>query len=184
MNSGSRGRPGLLRWAGVAAAVLSVGLLVRRAFGVEQKQRSQTQNGQGDEEPKTKKTRERGRSVAEWVTLTISSAILLAVVATLVYHQLSGGDDPPVIEAIVGLEGLRAAGDTYYLPVEIANQGGATAQDVRVVISIGSDQAGRESAELLIDFLAGGATAKGTVVFHQDPRRVPLEIDVVSYLEP
>ena len=185
MNREYPGRAGSpVRQAGVVVALLAVALVVRRSFSVEPKDGTQTRDGRSEEEPHTRRTHDRGRSVAEWVTLGISSAILLAVVGTLVYQQLSGGDDPAVIEAAARLEAVRVAGGAYYLPIEIDNRGGVTAQDVRVVVSIGSGQAERESSELLIDFLAGGATASGTAVFRRDPRQYPLEIDVVSYLEP
>ena len=180
----SRQNPGLLQRAGLAAILLSVALLVRRSFSVGQAERAETRNGHDQDDPQPRQTHDRGRSTAEWVTLAISSAILLAVVGALVYQQLSGGDEPAVIEATPRLEAVRVAGGAYYLPVEIVNRGGVTAQDVLVIVSVGAGQAERESSELLIDFLAGGATAKGTAVFRQDPRQQPLEVDVASYLEP
>jgi uncharacterized protein (TIGR02588 family) len=161
-----------------------IALLLRRSSSAEQRTNGRSEEGAEEAESRTTVTHDRSRSTAEWITLGVSSAVILAVVGLLVYHQLSGGDEPPVIEVQPRLEAVRAAGGAYYLPVEVANGGGATAQDVRVLVSMGTGGTDREASELLIDFLPGGGTASGVVVFRQDPRQRPLEVDVLSYLEP
>ena len=176
--------PFLLRQGGFLAILVPlVALLLRRSASAERRDERKSEEGTGEAESRTRVTHDRARSTAEWITLGVSSAILLSVVGFLVYHQLSAGDVAPVIEVQPRLEAVRAVGGAYYLPLEVVNGGGATAQDVRVLVSIGSGGE-RETSELLIDFLAGGATAKGVVIFRQDPRQRPLEVDVLSYLEP
>jgi uncharacterized protein (TIGR02588 family) len=124
-----------------------------------------------------------GRTVAEWTSLAFSSAVVLAVVGLLVYEQFVVGDRPPTIEVEPAWAELRQVGDLFYLPVVVANRGDQTAQDVRVRVRLASEPAA-EPAELLIDYLVGGATARATVTYHQDPAASGVVVDRLSFREP
>lgn len=132
----------------------------------------------GGEEPRP------GRSAAEWASLGISLTIVLILVGLMSFQQFAGGSRPPTIEGTPRMERVRRAGDAYYVPVEIANRGDLTAEDVRVRLSHASDGGRQQSSELHLDYLAGGAIAKGTVVFGEDPARGALAVDMLSFLEP
>jgi uncharacterized protein (TIGR02588 family) len=178
------------RTLGLAAALATVLLLGRRLLTVAHPERrvASEQGGGPDSSQSShaepRPVRERGRSAAEWTSLAISSAILAALVGTLTYLHFSGGEEPAAVEVMPRLDQVRTAGQRFYLPVEVSNRGGLTAQDVRVQVVLGAGADRQETAELLIDFLAGGGSAKGTAVFERDPRGLPLEIVVLSYLEP
>ena len=181
---GGMGLPRLPRTVGLVSTLIVAVMLARRWFAASPIADSAERVLPGGDGEQTAKTNDPGRAVAEWTSLGISSVILLALIGTLTYLQFTSGEQPAVIEARPRLEALRRDGGVFYLPVEISNTGGATAQDVRVVISVPTDQGQPESAELMIDFLARGATQQGTAVFHSDPRLRPLQVDVISYLDP
>ena len=176
--------PRLPRTVGLASTLILIGLIVRRWFtagSLAEVAEQLKPDGDGEH---TRKTNDPARARAEWTSLGISGAILLALIGTLTYLQLSGGDRPAVLEAQPRVAELRHEGERYYLPIAVSNRGGITAQDVRVEVSLGNEAGPAESVELLIDFLAGGATQQGVAIFRQDPRRSPLQASVVSYLEP
>jgi uncharacterized protein (TIGR02588 family) len=127
---------------------------------------------------------DRRRSVAEWTSLGISLTILLVLAGLVGYEAIVAGGRPPVIEVTPRLEAVRRVGDAYYLPIEIANSGEETAEDVRVRLSLASAGGEREATELLVPFLAGGATANATAAFRADPAAGGLTVDGVSFLEP
>lgn len=125
------------------------------------------------------------RTVPAMVTFGISLAIVLGLVVLVSYQYLSRGSDPAIVEVTPQLDAVQRAGDAYYLPVEIKNRGGRTAADLRVQVTLRSDQGQQaEPAELLILFLPAGGTARGTVVFHEQPSQERLRAAVVSFLEP
>lgn len=127
----------------------------------------------------------RPQSTAEWATLGLSVAIVLAVVALVTYQYLTGGGETPVVNARPLLEDARRQGDRYYLPVAVANSGDLTAQDVRVQVALAPrDGAAPETAEFTLAYLAGGATKTGTVTFRGDPAQGEVRIESVSFVEP
>jgi uncharacterized protein (TIGR02588 family) len=144
--------------------------------------RPQSDRGEGGTDDDRRQ--DRGRSIAEWVSVGISLAIVLALAGLVVYQYLVGGTRPPLVVVTPQLDAIRREADAYYLPVEVVNRGDKTAEDVRVLLSLSSDQGARQSAELGVDFLAGGETARWTVVFREDPSRGRLTVDMLSFLEP
>ena len=127
---------------------------------------------------------ERGRSAAERTTLAISLAILALLVGLVGYQYVDGGADSPIVEVRPQLQAVRREGEAYYLPIEIANRGNRTAEDVLVRVSLASGEGRRESGEFQVPFLAGGATREGIIIFRADPARGELTVDTVSFVEP
>ena len=125
-----------------------------------------------------------GRSAAEWATLGFSLAVLALLVVLVGYEYVAGGTDPPIVEVRPQVQAVRREGEAYYLPVEIANRGDRTAEDVLVRLSLASGDGRRESGEFLIPFLAGGAIREGIVIFRVDPALGELTVDTVSFVEP
>lgn len=84
---------------------------------------------------------------------------------------------------LLRLDRVRRTGDVYYVPIQVANHGGATMANLRVQVTLTLDQGERESGEFIIDFLAGSESAQATVAFRHHPSRGTLT-DQVSYVEP
>jgi uncharacterized protein (TIGR02588 family) len=125
-----------------------------------------------------------GRTVAEWVTLGVSIAILVAVFGAITWFYFTRNSSEAIIEVTPRPEQARQARDAYYVPIEITNTGGRTAANVQIVVLHDSGDGNSETSEFSIQFLAGGATSRGTAVFRTDPNAGTFTVDVISYLEP
>ena len=128
-------------------------------------------------------SQKRQRTLAEWVTLSISLTIVLLLVGLITYEYFGRGNRPAVIEVRPRLESVRQAAGAYYLPVEITDQGDQTAGGLWVEVTLDSGEDGRESARLHVEFLDGGITEEGVVVFRQNPAEGRL-VHTVSFLKP
>ena len=125
----------------------------------------------------------RQRSLAEWITLSISLAIVLTLVGLITYEYFGRGDRPAVIEVTPRLESVRQEAGVYYLPITITNQGDQTAGGVWVEVTLDSGEDSRESGRIHVEFLDGGVTEEGVVVFRQNPAEGRL-MHTVSFLKP
>ncbi|MBW3633075.1 MAG: TIGR02588 family protein [Chloroflexi bacterium] len=122
-----------------------------------------------------------GRSVAEWTTLAIGAFLILALVGLVTYLYVSGNNRPPVVEAMPLAREIRRAEGVYYVPIEVTNRGGRTAEDVVIQAELSTGEGAPEVTEFTIDFLAGDETAEGTVVFVSDPSAGALTVGVASF---
>ncbi|HEX6383821.1 MAG TPA: TIGR02588 family protein [Anaerolineae bacterium] len=128
-------------------------------------------------------SQKRERTLAEWITLGISLAIVLILVGLITYEYFGRGNRPAVIEVRPRLESLTQAAGAYYLPVEIANEGDQTAASVWVEFTLFREDGSQESARIQVEFLAGGATEEGVLIFRQNPAEGRLA-HTVSFLKP
>ena len=135
--------------------------------------------GGGEEEAEP-----RARSVAERITLAISIILILGLLALVTYVSMTGGSEPPIVEARPLLGEIRREGDSYFLPVAVTNREGRTAEEVLIQAELVSSDGSSEETEFTLDFLAGGETREGTVVFATDPAAGELTIDVASFQQP
>jgi uncharacterized protein (TIGR02588 family) len=126
-------------------------------------------------------TRQRGRSAAERTTLAISIILILGLLALVTYVSITGGNEPPIVEARPLDQEIRHEGESYYLPVAVTNQGGRTAEEVVIRAELAGSDGSPEESEFTLDFLAGGETREGTAVFATDPSTGELTIDVASF---
>jgi len=128
-------------------------------------------------------TKRPSRSFAEWLSFGISSLILGTTVGLVIYSWANGRDSPPVL-AIQRLEPVREADGQFYVPFEISNTGGETAESVQVIAELKVKTTVQESGDLQIDFLSQGETEKAAFVFKTDPRQGDLTVRVASYKTP
>ena len=146
----------------------------RDAVGESGRSESNERSGQ-------KGGRQRERSAAERTTLAISIVLILVLLALVTYVSISGGNEPPIVEARPLNQEIRREGESYYLPVAVTNQGGRTAEEVVVQVELAGRDGSSEASEFTLDFLAGGETREGTAVFATDPGAGELTIDVASF---
>ena len=125
-------------------------------------------------------TRSNGRTVAEWVTFGVSSAILAAVLA-LIAMQLPNSDDPAAPLAEVDAE--RSLDGRHYVDVLVTNQGDDPASNVQVNASLVIDASTTEGDQT-IDFLAADEEVKLTFVFEDDPALGELTVTVTGFTHP
>ncbi|HEX8218030.1 MAG TPA: hypothetical protein VF914_02325 [Chloroflexia bacterium] len=131
----------------------------------------QQSGGQGRDEEKGAPGREekKERTTAEWVSLFISMAIVLTLVGGLIYQIFAGGHRPPAIEVTPLMEEIRQEGDSYYLSLDITNNGDRTAENVEVMLTLDTGEGDPETMQFQVQFLDGGETENQTVIFKNNP---------------
>jgi uncharacterized protein (TIGR02588 family) len=123
------------------------------------------------------------RSLAEWFTFGLASAIVAIVIGLVIYIWLGKKTDPPVL-SIQREEAIRKVNGQFYVPFTLKNQGGKTAESVHVVAKLELSDSIEESGEQEVDFLSSGEKQDGAFIFSQDPHKGKLTIRVVSYKLP
>ncbi len=125
-------------------------------------------------------SRRSSRDLPELITLVLSIGIVAALVGGVAFVQLSSGDRPPVISAGASLDEIQAVVGGFQLQVVVRNDGDRAAEAIRLVVV--QEVEGRTSEhEIEIDFLAGGAVARATVILRSDPRRSTVRVEVRSF---
>ena len=124
------------------------------------------------------------RTTAEWVTLAISTLIVVGLIALTAYFYVTSPNTPAAVEVEPRPAETYQSGSRFYLPLTIRNTGGETGEEVRVRVSVTDSSGRQEAAEVMIQFLAGGGSSKAVAAFGTDPRQGRVEAVVVSYLEP
>lgn len=123
----------------------------------------------------------RRRTAPEWITFGVCCAVVLAVVA-LLGSQLFAGEEPaaPVAQQ---RGAIRQSAGTWYVPVDVTNEGDLTAADVQVVaeLTIGGQVT---DGEQIVAFLGGRETERLVFAFEDDPTTGQLEVRVGSYAQP
>lgn len=130
------------------------------------------QSGEGDDV----------RTLAEWVTLLGSLAILLAAFAAVAYLYVNDDDLPITIRAEANLEDVRESNGTYFVPVTAFNEGDSAASNVQIQADLTmGDQV--ESSGFSILTLSGNDSETGVIAFTRDPREAEFVVRVASYIE-
>jgi uncharacterized protein (TIGR02588 family) len=70
------------------------------------------------------------------------------------------------------------------VPVEVANTGGGTAEDVQVIVILELSDGEREEASLDIAYLPRDSRRKGWVTFRSDPGRGSLRLGPIAFEVP
>ncbi|WP_138497384.1 TIGR02588 family protein [Nostoc sp. PA-18-2419] len=123
------------------------------------------------------------RSLAEWVTFSIASFILAIIVSLVGYTWVIEKNQPPII-SVTKKEVIREIDGQFYVPFEVVNTGGDTAESVQIMAELLIDGKVAESGEQQIDFLSSGESEEGAFVFSQNPRQGKLNLRIASYKLP
>lgn len=123
------------------------------------------------------------RSLAEWVTFGVASFILAVVVSLVCYTWLNDKQEPPVL-SVSNKQAIRQVNRQFYVPFEIVNTGGETAESIQVIAELRMNGEVTETGDIQIDFLSTNETEKGAFIFSRDPRQGELIIRVASYKLP
>lgn len=123
------------------------------------------------------------RTSAEWITLSISLSILTVIVSLVGYIWTNEKNQPPII-SVYQKQTIRQQNGQFYVPFEVVNTGGETAESVQIIatLELGNNQ--EETAEQQIDFLSGGEKEEGAFIFSHQPQNGQLNIRVASYKLP
>lgn len=146
----------------------------------EQEQEEQ-QDGGGEQEAQQES--QNGNGLPEWITFFVGLAIVLLTMGTLTYLHFTNERTPPEIQVIPRTESVRQTPTGFYLPVELRNLGGETAEDVGVDLTLTPPEGEPISRGFTIRFLASRESDTATVVFPIDPREGTLE-HTISFFDP
>ncbi|MEM9162339.1 MAG: TIGR02588 family protein [Cyanobacteria bacterium P01_F01_bin.4] len=122
------------------------------------------------------------RSLAEWITLTISTAILIGLVGLVLYDWQINQNRPPLFQ--IEFASAQAIENHYYVPFVIKNTGGQVARTVQVSAELRLDDAPDETGAQDIDFLSANERKRGSFVFDHDPNQGQLTVRVASFRLP
>jgi uncharacterized protein (TIGR02588 family) len=123
------------------------------------------------------------RSPAEWVTFSVASFILAVIVSLVGYTWLNDKNQPPIL-SVTNKEIIREIDGQFYVPFEVVNTGGDTAESVQIMAELLINGKVAESGEQQIDFLSSGEREEGAFMFSQNPRQGQLTLRVASYKLP
>jgi uncharacterized protein (TIGR02588 family) len=119
----------------------------------------------------------------EWIVFGVGLALVLSVLAYLVYDGATMGGDPPNIEVRLGTP--RQLRHNFIVPVTVTNHGDETAEGVNIEVLMESDSQEEPGRGILtIALLPRRATREGFVAFRQDPRAARLTAHVLGYEKP
>lgn len=122
------------------------------------------------------------RNWLEWVTLTISSIVVISTFGYLSWLALTAENMDASLTATVGE--IRQNGDTFDVSVTVRNEGDKTAENVRVNLVLETPGKGTDEAELMIPYVPYHSERKGTASFESDPREGRLTTAVRAYQHP
>ena len=118
----------------------------------------------------------------EWAAAIVSTILVLAMVAYMMYEGITGDGKPPL--ATVQADTVIEADGGYLVMFTVSNSGGETAAALRVSGALLRDTATIEQSDASIDYLPPRATRSGGMFFSRDPRLYRLELRPVGFSLP
>lgn len=122
-------------------------------------------------------------STAEWVSLAIAATLLVSIIGLVLRLWVSEQQQQPPILSVSYAEARSAQGN-FYVPFEVVNTGGATAESVQIIAELQINGVVVESGEQILDFLSSQEQADGAFVFTHDPQQGKLSVRIASYQNP
>lgn len=123
------------------------------------------------------------RSLAEWVTFSAATFILTGIVGLVCYTWVNDNDEPPIV-SVTNKQKILEVNGQFYVPFEIINTGGETAESVQIMAELKINNEVIETGEQQIDFLSRSEKEEGAFIFSTDPRKGQLTLRVASYKSP
>jgi uncharacterized protein (TIGR02588 family) len=122
------------------------------------------------------------KNALEWSVFAVGLVLVLATLGYLVRESVVSDGGPP--DVAVRLGSARPSQHGWLLPVEVANVGHTTAEDVRVAIDLALPDGTRQEAELDIAFLPPESKRQGWVSFRSDPSQGTLTLGAIAFEVP
>lgn len=122
------------------------------------------------------------KNALEWTVFGASLLIIGATITLLLTGGSGSGNPGPDLRVAAGTPAASSSG--FAVPVTVENQGDATAEQVRVEVSLLSGGEERETGELTIAFVPRRSRREGWVVFQRDPACCTISARAVSFEKP
>ena len=122
-----------------------------------------------------------GRKFAEWVTLSLSTLLVVGLAAFLAYEALRR--DPPLVPVHVRVltNEAQATAGRYVVPVEVRNSGRQTLKDLKVRVSYRAPDGTPQTSDFLIGYLVEGAPETVFLYFERHPSELQVKAEPFSY---
>lgn len=124
------------------------------------------------------------RTIAEWVTFSVASSILIGVVSLVSFTWIKQPSQKPPLLIVTNDQPLRKINGQYYIPFEVVNKGGETAASVQVIAELRLNGKVEETGEQQIEFLSRSEKETGAFIFSKNPEEGELILRVASYKSP
>ena len=123
-----------------------------------------------------------GRTTPEKITTTISVLLIVLLAGAILYEGYwKGQADPATLDVVVRTDQIDQRGDSFYVPVEIHNDGDQTVEEVTVSIDVRDGDTVVQEAETVIASLGESETVTAVIVLSEDPTGLTIEAGVVTY---
>lgn len=117
------------------------------------------------------------RKAAEWTTLGVSVAILLALTGYLIYEGVTSDPAFIPVSATPLLDQVRRVDKRFVLPVEVSNPGRKTVTNLQVELRT----ADGVEVEITIDYLGQHAKRIVYAMLDADPRQMKVTVEPRIY---
>ncbi len=124
------------------------------------------------------------RTVAEWVTFSVASSILIGVISLVSFTWIKQPVEKPPVLIVTNNKPLRKVNGQYYIPFEVVNEGGETAASVQVIAELRINGKVEETGEQQIEYLSRKEKETGAFIFSKNPEKGELILRVASYKSP
>ncbi len=118
----------------------------------------------------------------EWTVFAVALAIVSACIAVLIAQMLRTDATSPHLVATVGA--VESVSSGFRVPVKVRNDGGETAAQVAVVVTLESGGEELERSELTLAFVPHRSERLGFVVFRRDPRCCSIHARATGFEKP
>jgi uncharacterized protein (TIGR02588 family) len=118
----------------------------------------------------------------EWVTGILSAILVLGIVGWIAGQAILDRDTPPEFRSTI--HSTQAVAGGFRIEFELFNDGSTTAAAVEVRGEMLSDDAALETAQVTFDYVPGKSSARGALLFAEDPAGREIRIRAVGYTDP
>ncbi len=135
-----------------------------------------------DDRPSDRPERHGSTPPLEWALAAASGAVVLAVVAFLLYEGLGERPTPPDVRVTV--ESVRPAGPGYLVEFTAENVGQTTAARVEVEGVLRDGARAAETSSATLDYAPPESKRRGGLYFTRDPGEFDLEVRATGFDRP
>jgi uncharacterized protein (TIGR02588 family) len=122
------------------------------------------------------------RNWLERCVFFLSALLVAGVLGFVVWDIVTSEATPPDLLITVGTPMRGANG--WRVPVLVSNEGGKTAEQVRVAVVWRPGGEVREQAEFNLDYVPRHSRRKGWVTFASEPAAADLDVRSLGYADP
>lgn len=118
----------------------------------------------------------------EWATGIVSALLVLGIVGWIAGQAMLHQETPPEFRSTI--HSTQAVAGGFRVEFELFNDGSTTAAAVKVRGELMGGAAASEAAQVTFDYVPGKSSARGALLFAEDPAGRDIRIRAIGYTEP